>query len=201
MWQPLQEGKTTALLVDFSCKKIWGPTILQVVALETAGTGVTCNTVCPGWVLTPCELLCTVWLYAYTLCTEICPGAYCPDTHMHMTKGWSSIITVQHIPMLSSAADRIYLWLTHRNRLVLWLSQLCCMFPSYCCAVKVHVQAIDSMQWPFPKWRGYHGREESVKRRLRLSWLLWMHYSLPMWTELIQSTIFIGDTRWWKATI
>jgi NAD(P)-dependent dehydrogenase (short-subunit alcohol dehydrogenase family) len=24
-----------------------------VVALETAGSGVTCNAVCPGWVLTP----------------------------------------------------------------------------------------------------------------------------------------------------
>ena len=30
--------------------------LTQVVALETAGTGVTCNAVCPGWVLTPCEL-------------------------------------------------------------------------------------------------------------------------------------------------
>ena len=25
----------------------------QVVALETAGSGITCNAVCPGWVLTP----------------------------------------------------------------------------------------------------------------------------------------------------
>jgi 3-hydroxybutyrate dehydrogenase len=25
----------------------------QVVALETAGSGVTCNAICPGWVLTP----------------------------------------------------------------------------------------------------------------------------------------------------
>ncbi len=25
----------------------------KVVALETAGTGVTCNTICPGWVHTP----------------------------------------------------------------------------------------------------------------------------------------------------
>ena len=25
----------------------------KTVALETAGTGVTCNTICPGWVLTP----------------------------------------------------------------------------------------------------------------------------------------------------
>ena len=29
--------------------------LTKVVALETAGTGVTCNAVCPGWVLTPCE--------------------------------------------------------------------------------------------------------------------------------------------------
>lgn len=28
---------------------------LKEVALETAGTGVTCNAVCPGWVLTPCK--------------------------------------------------------------------------------------------------------------------------------------------------
>lgn len=31
--------------------------LTKVVALETAGTGVTCNAVCPGWVLTPCELI------------------------------------------------------------------------------------------------------------------------------------------------
>ena len=29
--------------------------LTKVVALETAGTGVTCNAVCPGWTLTPCE--------------------------------------------------------------------------------------------------------------------------------------------------
>ena len=29
--------------------------LTKVVALETARTGVTCNAVCPGWVLTPCE--------------------------------------------------------------------------------------------------------------------------------------------------
>ena len=28
--------------------------LTKVVALETAGTGVTCNSICPGWVLTPC---------------------------------------------------------------------------------------------------------------------------------------------------
>jgi 3-hydroxybutyrate dehydrogenase len=27
--------------------------LAKVVALETAGTGITCNTICPGWVLTP----------------------------------------------------------------------------------------------------------------------------------------------------
>ena len=32
---------------------------MQVIALETAGTGVTCNTVCPGWVLTPCKYMYT----------------------------------------------------------------------------------------------------------------------------------------------
>ena len=29
------------------------PSLSQVVALETAGSGVTCNAICPGWVLTP----------------------------------------------------------------------------------------------------------------------------------------------------
>ena len=29
--------------------------LTKVVALETAGTGVTCNAICPGWVLTPCK--------------------------------------------------------------------------------------------------------------------------------------------------
>lgn len=28
---------------------------LQVTALETAGSGTTCNAICPGWVLTPRE--------------------------------------------------------------------------------------------------------------------------------------------------
>ena len=27
--------------------------ICEVVALETAGSGITCNAICPGWVLTP----------------------------------------------------------------------------------------------------------------------------------------------------
>jgi len=27
--------------------------LTKAVALETAGTGVTCNAICPGWVLTP----------------------------------------------------------------------------------------------------------------------------------------------------
>ena len=32
---------------------MWPQSITKVVALETATTGVTCNAVCPGWVLTP----------------------------------------------------------------------------------------------------------------------------------------------------
>ncbi len=27
--------------------------LTKVVALETAGSGITCNAICPGWVLTP----------------------------------------------------------------------------------------------------------------------------------------------------
>ena len=27
--------------------------LTKVIALETAGTGITCNAICPGWVLTP----------------------------------------------------------------------------------------------------------------------------------------------------
>ena len=32
--------------------------MLQSVALEAAGSGVTCNAICPGFVLTQCELFC-----------------------------------------------------------------------------------------------------------------------------------------------
>jgi NAD(P)-dependent dehydrogenase (short-subunit alcohol dehydrogenase family) len=32
--------------------------VIQVVALETAGSGVTANAICPGWVLTPLGSIC-----------------------------------------------------------------------------------------------------------------------------------------------
>ncbi len=36
-----------------------------MTALETAGSGITCNAVCPGWVLTPREFVC---LFVCVLC-------------------------------------------------------------------------------------------------------------------------------------